>query len=171
MKAQKNDAELSHLIDAFNRTDKAVSATRDYIYENDNLSEYDIAKYLEEQFKAQGAIGLSFNSIVAKDKNSALAHYSKSSKDEIVKDGSLVLIDCGGYFEGGLATDITRVFVKGEPSNLHKKIYTTVLKAFLNSYNYAKVHLKRPLIGYDVAKLAHEFLTVKMLMDLFLTMA
>lgn len=157
MKAQKNDAELSHLIDAFKRTDKAVSATRDYIYENDNLSEYDIAKYLEEQFKAQGAIGLSFNSIVAKDENSALAHYSKSSKDEIVKDGSLVLIDCGGYFEGGLATDITRVFVKGEPSKLHKKIYTTVLKAFLNAYNYAKIHLKRPLIGYDVAKSAHEF--------------
>lgn len=157
MKAQKNDAELNHLVDAFNRTDKAVSATRDYIYNNDNLSEYDIAKYLEEQFKAQGAIGLSFNSIVAKDENSALAHYSKSSKDEIVKGGSLVLIDCGGYFEGGLATDITRVFVKGEPTKLHKKIYTTVLKAFLRSFNYAKTHLKRPLIGYDVAKSAHEF--------------
>lgn len=157
MKAQKNDSELNHLIDAFKRTDKAVLATRDYIYNNENLSEYDIAKYLEEQFKAQGAIGLSFNSIVAKDKNSALAHYSKSSKDEIVKDGSLVLIDCGGYFEGGLATDITRVFVKGEPTKLHKKIYTTVLKAFLHSFNYAKTHLQRPLIGYDVAKSAHEF--------------
>lgn len=157
MKAQKNDAELNHLIDAFERTDKALSATRDYIYNNDNLSEYDIAIYLEKQFKNQGAIGLSFNSIVAKDKNSALAHYSKSSKDEIVRDGSLVLIDCGGYFEGGLATDITRVFVKGEPTKLHKKIYTNVLKAFLNSYNYAKIHLKRPLIGYDIAKAAHEF--------------
>lgn len=81
---------------------------------------------------------MSFKSIVAKDKNSALAHYSKSSKDEIIKDRSLVLIDCGAYFEGGLATDITRVFVKGTPTELQKKIYTTVLKAFLLGFNYAK---------------------------------
>lgn len=138
MKSQKNEAELNSLKDAFKRTDKAVSAIRDYIQNNENLSEYDVAQQLEKEFKKQGALGLSFNSIVAKDKNSALAHYSKSSKDEIITDGSLVLIDCGGYFEGGLATDITRVFVKGTPSALHKKIYTLVLKAFLRAYNYNK---------------------------------
>lgn len=150
MKAQKNDTELEHLKSAFARTDKALGATREYILNNDNISEYDIAKHLEEEFYKNGAKGLSFKSIVAKDKNSALAHYSKSSKDEIVTDGSLVLIDCGGYFEGGLATDITRVFVKGEPTKLQKKIYTLVLKAFLNAYNYAKTHLERPYTGFDV---------------------
>lgn len=157
MKSQKNDTELEHLKDAFKRTDKAVRAVRDYIYNTDNISEYDIAQKLEQEFKAQGAVGLSFNSIVAKDKNSALAHYSKSSKEEIIKDGSLVLIDCGGYFEGGLATDITRVFVKGTPNQLQKKIYTTVLKAFLKAYNYAKYNLERPLLGYNVDKSIHEF--------------
>lgn len=150
MKAQKNDTELEHLKSAFARTDKALSATREYVLNNDNISEYDIAKHLEEEFYKNGAKGLSFKSIVAKDKNSALAHYSKSSKDEIVTDGSLVLIDCGGYFEGGLATDITRVFVKGEPTKLQKEIYTLVLKAFLNAYNYAKTHLERPFTGFDV---------------------
>lgn len=157
MKSQKTDAELEHLKDVFARTDNAVSAIRDYILSNDNLSEFDIAKQLEVEFKKQGALGLSFNSIVAKDKNSALAHYSKSSKDEIIQDGSLVLIDCGGYFEGGLATDITRVFVKGEPSELQKKIYTLVLKAFLNAYNYGKVFAKRPLIGFEIDNYVHEF--------------
>jgi Xaa-Pro aminopeptidase len=152
MKAQKNDAEIEHLKSAFERTDKAVSAIRDFIENNDNLSEFDIAEQLEKEFKKQGAIGLSFNSIVAKDKNSALAHYSKSSKDEILTDGSLILIDCGGYFEGGLATDITRVFVKGEPSNLHKKIYTTVLKAFLRAFNY-----KNPTNGFEINKKVQEF--------------
>ena len=150
MKAQKNDTELKHLKSAFTRTDKAVKATREFILNNDNISEYDIAKHLEEEFYKNGAKGLSFKSIVAKDKNSALAHYSKSSKDEIVTDGSLVLIDCGGYYEGGLATDITRVFVKGEPTKLQKEIYTLVLKAFLNAYNYAKTHLERPFTGFDV---------------------
>ena len=152
MKAQKTKEELEHLKSAFERTDKAVSAIRDYIETNDNISEYDISVQLEKEFKNQGALGLSFNSIIAKDKNSALAHYSKSSKDEIIKNGSLVLIDCGAYFEGGLATDITRVFVKGEPSELHKKIYTYVLKAFLLAYNF-----KNPTNGFEIDKSVREF--------------
>jgi Xaa-Pro aminopeptidase len=152
MKAQKNDVELEHLKSAFERTDNAVRAIREFINNNENLSEFDIASQLEREFKKQGAIGLSFNSIVAKDKNSALAHYSKSSKDEILKDGSLILIDCGAYFEGGLATDITRVFVKGNPTKLHKKIYTTVLKAFLMAFNY-----ENPKNGFEINKKVQEF--------------
>lgn len=157
MKAKKTDAELEHLKNAFNRTDMAVSAIRDYIENNDNISEFDISQRLEEEFKKQGALGLSFKSIVAKDKNSALAHYSKCSKDEVLEDGSLVLIDCGAYFEGGLATDITRVFVKGTPSPLQKKIYTTVLKAFLRTYNYTKTHTERPVMGFEIDKATHDF--------------
>lgn len=156
MKAQKTDAELEHLKSAFDRTDNAVRAIREFIENNDNLSEFDIASQLEKEFKKQGALGLSFNSIVAKDKNSALAHYSKSSKNEILQEGSLVLIDCGAYFEGGLATDITRVFVKGKPSELHKKIYTYVLKAFLQAYNYTKTNPQRPLSGYDIDAPVHK---------------
>lgn len=136
MKAVKTDEEIEHYKDAFRRTDLAVKAIRDYIENNENISEFDISEQLEKEFKKFGAKSLSFKSIVAKDKNSALAHYSKCSKDEIIKDGSLVLIDCGAYYEQGLATDITRVFVKGEPSELQKRVYTTVLKMFLNSYNY-----------------------------------
>lgn len=152
MKSQKNDIELEHLKNAFARTDNAVRAIREYIETNDNISEFDIAIQLAKEFKNQGALGLSFSSIVAKDENSALAHYSKSSKNEIIKDGSLILIDCGGYFEGGLATDITRVFVKGTPSDLHRKIYTMVLKAFLQAYNF-----QNPQNGYEIDKMVHEF--------------
>ena len=152
MKSQKTTVEIEHLKDAFRRTDNAVFAIRKFIDENENLSEFDIAVQLAKEFKNQGALGLSFNSIVAKDKNSALAHYSKSSKDEVITDGSLVLIDCGGYFEGGLATDITRVFVKGNPSELHKKIYTTVLKSFLCAYNF-----ENPFNGFEIDKSVREF--------------
>ncbi len=135
MKSVKTDDEIAHYKEAFKRTDLAVKAIRDFIENNDNISEYDIAEQLEKEFKRFGAKSLSFKSIVAKDKNSALAHYSKCSKDEVLKDGSLVLIDCGAYYEQGLATDITRVFVKGEPSELQRRVYTTVLKMFLNAYN------------------------------------
>ncbi len=135
MKAIKTADEIEHYKEAFRRTDLAVKAIRDYIENNDNISEYDVAEQLEKEFKKYGAKSLSFKSIVAKDQNSALAHYSKCSKDEIIKNGSLVLVDCGAYYEQGLATDITRVFVKGKPSELQKQVYTTVLKMFLNDYN------------------------------------
>lgn len=175
MKAVKTDEEIKHYKEAFRRTDLAVKAIRDYIENNDNISEYDISEQLEKEFKKYGAKSLSFKSIVAKDKNSALAHYSKCSKNEIIKDGSLVLIDCGAYYEQGLATDITRVFVKGESSELQKRVYTTVLKMFLNAYNYIEIlrtnksccpqddlarHSEQseesPTIGFDIDALARK---------------
>lgn len=151
MRAHKTNAEIEHMKIAFEKTDNALRAVRDYIYSNDNISEYDIEQKLREEFKNNGALGLSFKPIIAKDKNSALAHYTKSSKDEIIKEGSLVLIDCGAYFDGGLATDITRVFVKGQPSEIHKKIYTLVLKAFLNAFNSCAKN------GFDIDKKVREF--------------
>ncbi len=135
IRSVKTSEELDNLKKAFLKTDKSLSAVRDYINNNENISEYDVEQKLIEEFQNNGALGLSFKPIIAKDKNSALAHYSKSSKDEIITEGSLVLIDCGAYFEGGLATDITRVFVKGSACEVHKKVYTLVLKAFLKGFN------------------------------------
>lgn len=153
MRTVKTEAELSHYKDSFAKTDRAMFAIRDFIEKSDGISEADIDKKLEEFFYEFGAKSLSFKSIVAHNKNSALAHYSKSSKDEIIKDGSLVLIDCGAYYEGGLATDITRVFVKGEPSDLQKRVYTTVLKAFLNAFNF---QFKDGVSGFDIDEKVRE---------------
>lgn len=152
MKSIKTKTEIEEYKDAFKRTDMAVMAIRESIENNDNLSEYDIAKKLREEFIRFGAKGLSFNSIVAINEHSALAHYSKNDKDTILKEGDLVLIDCGAYYESGLATDITRVFVKGCPNSTQKRVYTKVLKAFLNCYNS---DLKT---GYEIDTLAHTIL-------------
>jgi Xaa-Pro aminopeptidase len=135
MKSIKTNAELEHYKKCFKNTDKALLATKEFIEKNDNISEYDITQNLRENFIKFEAKSLSFKPIVAKDKNSALAHYSNSSKIEILQEGSLILIDCGAYYEGGYATDCTRVFVKGNPSALKKKIYTIVLKGFLKAFN------------------------------------
>ena len=134
MKSVKTTKEIEAYKYAFECTDKALMSIREYIEQNDNLSEYDIAEKLMEEYKRFGAKTSSFNPIVAINKNSAQAHYSKCSKDVILRDGDLVLIDSGAYYESGLATDITRVFVKGKPSELQKIVYTYVLKAFLNCF-------------------------------------
>lgn len=155
LKSIKTGAEISHYKECFKMTDSALYETRKFIEESENISEFDITQKLEENFYKFGAKSLSFKSIVAKDKNSALAHYSKNSKTEILKDGALVLIDCGAYYEGGYATDITRVFVKGTPSALHKEVYTVVLKGVLKAFN-KKITSKTT--GFDVDKVARKVL-------------
>ena len=155
MKAVKTDEEIEAYKAAFARTDKAVKAIRAFIEANDNLSEFDIATRLRDEFIKYGAKSLSFNSIVAINQNSALAHYAKNAKNVILTEGSLVLIDCGAYYESGLATDITRVFVKGKPSDLQRKVYTTVLKAFLNAFN------SKFRTGFEYDRLAHSILDDK----------
>lgn len=158
MKSIKTAAEIAHYKKCFERTDEALFATREFIEKSEKhlpLSEYEIAKNLEENFYKFGAKSLSFKSIVAKDKNSALAHYSKCAKTETLEEGSLILIDCGAYYEGGYATDITRVFVKGTPSKIQKKVYTTVLKAFLKAFN-KKITPKTS--GFSLDKTARKLL-------------
>ena len=171
LKSIKSNEELDAYKKAFERTDKAVMAIREFIEKNDNLSEFDIAKRLREEFIETGAKSLSFNSIVAINQNSALAHYAKNDKNVILKEGSLVLIDCGAYYESGFATDITRVFVKGKPNELQKTVYTTVLKAFLNAFNYLDNPLTLTLshkgrgnhatCGFEIDTLAHSILDNK----------
>ncbi len=155
MKALKTKEEIRHLKECFEKTDKALLATRDFIENNENISEFEIAQKLEENFYKYGAKSISFKSIVAKDKNSALAHYSKNSKSEILKNGSLILIDCGAYYEGGLATDITRVFVKGKPTQIQKQVYTCVLKALLKAF---RKKITQKTSGFDIDKSARKLL-------------
>ena len=161
IKSVKNESEIEHYKKCFERTDNALYDLREFIEASEGVSEYDIAKKLEESFYKHGAKSLSFKSIVAKDKNSALAHYSQNSKDEILTEGSLVLVDCGAYYEGGYATDCTRVFVKGEPSKLQKEVYTIVLKGFLAASNkkintktsgYSLDHAARKILEEDAPK-------------------
>lgn len=152
MKSIKSNEEIEAYKDAFQKTDKTVMAIRDYIEKNENLSEFDIATKLRELFIKFGAKSLSFKSIVAINEHSALAHYAKNDKQTVLKNGDLVLIDCGAYYESGLATDITRVFVKGEPSENQKRVYTQVLKSFLNCFNSTLD------TGFEIDEVAHKML-------------
>lgn len=152
LKSIKSEQEINAYKKAFDATDKAMMAVRKFIETENNISEADIECRLRYEFKKQGAKNLSFKPIIAINKNSALAHYSKNSKNIKLNNGDLVLIDCGAYFESGLATDITRVFVKGEPCELQKHVYTMVLKAFLNCYN------SNLDTGFEIDKIAHQIL-------------
>lgn len=134
MASIKNKFEINHYKDSFRRLDYALFGFRDKIKEG--LSEFELNGIFEKELIREGAFCTSFKTILAIDDNSSIIHYTANSKDKFLKKGSIILLDCGGYYEGGYATDITRVFVCGAPLNEEiKEIYTAVLKAQLNVYN------------------------------------
>ena len=99
------------------------------------LSEVDLVNIFLEEIRKVNAKTISFIPIIAINENSASIHYSISDKNKILNGEDIVLIDCGVYFEGGFATDITRTFYFGNnPKKIHKTIYTNVLKAFVSCF-------------------------------------
>lgn len=129
----KSLSAIEDLKQSFFKTDVAILNFKKRI--KAGLSEYDLAQIFEEEMKNLGCEQLSFKTILAIGENSASIHYSQADKNKILKDEEIILLDCGGYFNSGYATDITRTFYFGKnPKQIHKKIYTNVLKAFLNCY-------------------------------------
>ena len=158
MASIKEKEEIEHLKSAFFRLDKALKSFKNRI--KAGLSEYELKEIFEEELLKFGAKTTSFKTILAISDNSSSIHYSNYDKNKILKEGDLVLLDCGGYYEMGLATDITRVFVCGSPlknslGKKQKEIYTAVLKAFLNCY-HSNAHT-----GADLDKIARKILTPK----------
>ncbi len=152
-KTVKNESETAHLKKCFERADNALKTVYEMINSEVVYSEYDYYEALIKAMKDNGALSLSFKPIVAAGSNTSIIHYSMPSKTKQVNNGDFLLVDYGGYYEGGMATDTTRTFIKGTPSNEQKRAYTVVLKAFLNAY-FNEYHKKSSY--YDIDKIARE---------------
>ena len=160
-KTVKNENEIEHMKQCFKRADEALKVVYKMLNSDEIYSEYDYAEALIKSMKENGALSLSFKPIVAAGSNSSIVHYSTPSKEKKVEDGDFLLIDYGGYYEGGIATDTTRTFIKGTPTQEQKTAYTSVLKAFLsayaNKYNKKSSYFNIDKIARDtIAKYAPE---------------
>ena len=152
-KSIKNSSEIAHYKEIYKKTDEVVEYINELVNSNKIYTEFELAQIVKEEFKKRGAIDLSFKTILAFDTNSALIHYTANSKEKNLSDGAFVLLDCGAYFEGGYATDITRTFIRGIPTQEQKRVYTSVLKAFLAGYNY---NVTNETTGKDIDKVVRE---------------
>ena len=152
-KAIKNSAEIEHFKKNFERTDNVVNKAFMLTQTPKYLREVDMSDAVEKEYLAQGANQLSFKTILAAGANSSIIHYSHPSNNVKIKDGDFVLLDCGGHFEGGYSTDITRTFVKGKATTLQKKVYTTVMKMFLNAYHH---RITPRTTGFTLDKIARK---------------
>lgn len=138
----KPKSVIEHLISASRRTDLAIYNFKKQLKEG--LSEFDLVEIFENELLKQGARMPSFKTILSINENTASIHYSSYDKNKLLKKESLLLLDCGGYFEGGYATDITRTFYFGNnPKQIYKTIYTNVLKAFFACYTSKEINAKK----------------------------
>lgn len=134
MKAIKNQNEIEYLKKCFKKTDKVVRKVQRWMSNKSNKTQIDLENRTEKMFKRQWTKGLSFKTIAASGDDTSSVHFNAAS--EKIIDNTIVLLDCGGYFDGGYATDITQTFFVGnEPSLEQKTIYTAVLKGFLAGLN------------------------------------
>lgn len=163
----KDPEELAHMEEGFRRADKAIFNTIQWVKESiasgAKISELDLYNMTTEKYEEQGSQEQSFGTIAGVGANGSIIHYSEPKADVEIKDSDMVLLDSGGYFEGGFATDTTRTFMASdkEGEEGYKKIYTLVLKGTLNCQNavfpegtagkvvdgYARAPLHRE--GYD----------------------
>lgn len=91
------------------------------------MTEFELRTIIEAEFRAAGARGLAFPSIVATGPNNNVGHYTGS--DAVIRAGDLILCDVGAAV-GGYAADITRTFpVDGRFTPEQRQVYDTVFKA------------------------------------------
>lgn len=137
--AIKNNVEVKVMEDSFARGDKAIFKTLSWLKEQvktSTVSEQEWNNKTSEYYREQGAKGQSFKTISGFGANSSVIHYGTPSEKKFWQKGELALLDSGGFFAGGLATDTTRTLVPdNQGSEKQKEIYTLVLKGLLQAQN------------------------------------
>jgi Xaa-Pro aminopeptidase len=119
---------------------KAISITQDslrYIKSilKPGMRETELAAEIERYIRLKGAMGSSFDIIVASGPNSSLPHAKKT--DRRIANNEPVLIDMGVEYKG-YKSDLTRTFFLGRMNTLFKNIYDTVQAAQLKALNSIK---------------------------------
>lgn len=136
----KEPVEIQQIEASFKRSDKAIFNTikwvKDSLKENKRITELDLYHETSKRYQAEGAREQSFNTIAGVGPNGSIIHYGNPSDEVTIKKEDLILLDSGGYFDGGFATDCTRTFFGGsaadKPNPKYIEIYTLVLKGLIN---------------------------------------
>lgn len=134
----KEPVEIQQVEASFKRSDKAIYNTikwvKDSIKAGKKITELDLYNETTKKYKEQGAVEQSFNTIAGVGPNGSIIHYGNPSDEVVIKNNDMVLLDSGGYFDGGWATDTTRTFFADDskkPEAKMMEMYTLTLKGTL----------------------------------------
>ncbi|MCJ1419499.1 hypothetical protein MMC32_005854 [Xylographa parallela] len=103
IRAFKSDAEVSNMRKAGQDSGRAFTDAM----RQEWTREKDLGNYLEYEFRRHGCDGSAYVPVIAGGEHALSIHYVRN--DDILRDGSLVLVDAGGEY-GNYITDITRTF-------------------------------------------------------------
>ena len=120
----KDEAEINTLRIACKIASEVAELMIDFI--EPGMKEYEVAAEMSYEMQKRGAVGPSFETIMAFGKNSAEPHYSAG--DVVLEKGQFVLMDFGALYKR-YCSDITRTYICGPISDKHRKIYETVAEA------------------------------------------
>jgi Xaa-Pro aminopeptidase len=125
MRLVKEPRELDLMRRAVAATDRGMRAAMRAA--RPGMREFELRNIIENEFRAAGARGLAFPSIVGVARNSTVLHYPVG--DTEIRAGDMILADIGAEYDG-YAADITRTFpVDGRFNAEQRRVYETVLGA------------------------------------------
>ena len=122
--AAKSEAEVEAVRRAQALTCEVFDAILPYLAPG--TTEQDVAAEIVYQHLKRGASTMAFEPIVAAGPRGALPHARPSSRT--LAPGDLVVIDMGGVLDG-YCSDLTRTVAIGEPGEVERAAYETVLAA------------------------------------------
>ena len=123
----KDQQEIKELQKAASIADAGFKEAQRLINNLDKgLTELDVSEAIERVLKKKGAIGPSFDIIVASGARSALPHGTPTGKR--IKKGEFVIVDMGALYKG-YHSDATRTYFTGKPTRRHLEIHGCVLEA------------------------------------------
>lgn len=122
-----------------------------------NIKEYELEAEILRECVRNGARFQAFEPIVASGANTCILHYI--SNDEILENGSLVLLDTGAEYEF-YASDITRTYpVNGQFNKEQRAVYQAVLDTQLTLLEHAQPGVK----WIELQELSERIITEKLL--------
>lgn len=151
LRQYKSDEEISFIHHACRATSDVFREVVAIIVPG--MKESDVAMYIDIALRKRGAIQNSFTTIVASGPNAAIPHHEASERR--IRAGETLILDFGGIFKSGYASDITRtVFVPGkEPDREFVRVYKAVRGAQRAA---EKILRNKPTFKeYDTAARAH----------------
>lgn len=124
LRVVKERGEIRKIKKAVELTDKVFGGILAHL--RVGQSEFEIARKIHSLAIKYGGEDISFSSIVAFGKNSAMPHHRISTAK--IERGKMLLLDFGVRYEG-YCGDLTRMVYLGEPDEEFRKIYRFVRKA------------------------------------------
>lgn len=125
LRARKSAAEIELLRRAVALTDSAHRVAHAVV--RPGAWEHEVEAAIEQTFRAAGAEGPAFSSIVGSGPNSTILHYVENERR--MEDGEVIVMDIGAQVDG-YAADVTRTLpVNGRFTPEQRAIYDLVLEA------------------------------------------